>query len=407
MHTHTLFELNEHIRRVLALNFQQSIWIVAELAQAGESRGHRYLDLVQKGETGEVIAQAQAALWASEFRQINARFPLGLTPLLREGLELRMQVKPEFHERYGLKLHITDIDPEHTFGQLDQLRRQTIQTLRKQGLLDLNRSLALPLVLQRIAVISSENAAGLQDFREHLNGNSFGYAFDCQIFTAAVQGKNAETEIKAALDKIALNSNQFDCVVIVRGGGARLDLMAFDGLELCQTAAQMPLPLLVGIGHDVDETVLDLLAHTSLKTPTAVADFLVNHNLIFEGNILEAATDLENMAKHIVQIKQMELERSEATARFAAREKILEAIRQLDFIEEKLPVFVAQNLREQHRALDNLEAIYQNLHPENVLRRGFSITLKNGKAITSSAEIEPGDAIETRLKEGVLISKVV
>jgi exodeoxyribonuclease VII large subunit len=144
MHTHTLFELNEHIRRVLALNFQQSVWIVAELAQAGESRGHRYLDLVQKGENGEVIAQAQAALWASEFRQINARFPLGLTPLLREGLELRMQVKPEFHERYGLKFHITDIDPEHTFGQLDQLRRQTIQTLRKQGLLDLNRSLALP-----------------------------------------------------------------------------------------------------------------------------------------------------------------------------------------------------------------------------------------------------------------------
>lgn len=407
MHTHTLFELNEHIRRVMALNFQQPIWIVAELAQAGESRGHRYLDLVQKGDTGEVIAMAQAALWASEFRQINARFPLGLAPLLREGLELRMQVRPEFHERYGLKLHITDIDPEHTLGQLDQLRRQTIQSLRQQGLLDLNSKLEMPLVLQRIAVVSSETAAGLQDFLEHLGSNSFGYDFNCRLFTAAVQGKNAETEITAALMEIARNHNLFDCVVIVRGGGARLDLMAFDALELCQTAAKMPLPLLVGIGHDVDETVLDLVAHTSLKTPTAVADFLVNHNLIFEGNILEAATDLESTAQHILQIQHLELERTETSARYVAREQILEAIRQLDFIEEKIPVLLAQTLREQHRILDNLEAICQNMHPENVLRRGFSLTLKNGKALTSSTEVKPGDAIETHLKEGVLKSKVV
>lgn len=407
MHTHTLFELNEHIRRVMALNFQQPIWIVAELAQAGESRGHRYLDLVQKGDTGEVIAQAQAALWASEFRQINARFPLGLAPLLREGLELRMQVRPEFHERYGLKLHITDIDPEHTLGQLDQLRRQTIQSLRQQGLLDLNGKLEMPLVLQRIAVVSSETAAGLQDFLEHLGSNSFGYDFNCRLFAAAVQGKNAETEITAALMEIAQNPSRFDCVVIVRGGGARLDLMAFDALELCQTAAKMPLPLLVGIGHDVDETVLDLVAHTSLKTPTAVADFLVNHNLIFEGNILEVATDLESMAQHILQIQHLELERTETSARYVAREQILEAIRQLDFIEEKIPVLLAQTLREQHRILDNLEAICQNMHPENVLRRGFSLTLKNGKALTSSTEVKPGDAIETHLKEGVLKSKVV
>lgn len=407
MHTHSLFELNEHIRRVLALNFQQPIWIVAELAQVAESRGHRYLDLVQKGEGGDLVAQAQATLWASEFRQINAKFPFGLTPMLREGLELRIQVRPEFHERYGLKLHITDIDPAHTFGQLDLLRRQTIQALREQQLFDLNRALPLPDVLQRIAVVSSETAAGLQDFREHLEGNSFGYAFDCQYFMAAVQGKNAEAELIVALDQISRNADKFDCVVIVRGGGARLDLMAFDGLAICQKAVQTPLPLLVGIGHDVDETVLDLVAHTSLKTPTAVADFLVSHNLVFEGKILEAAENLERTTLNLLKFKHLELDRAETTAHFAAQAQVLDAFRQIEYLSEKLPVFAFQLLREQSRALDNMEAIYQNLHPENVLRRGYSITLKNGKPVTSSLEVHPGDELETRLREGKLRSKVV
>lgn len=407
MHTHSLFELNEHIRRVMALNFQQPVWIVAEVAQLGESRGHRYLDLVQKGEDGNVVAQAQAALWAAEFRQINARFPLGLTPVLREGLELRMQVRPEYHERYGFKLHITDIDPAHAFGQLELLRRQTIQALRQQGLFDLNRSLSLPLVLQRIAVISSETAAGLQDFREHLEGNSFGYAFDCQFFTAAVQGKNAEVEIIAALEKISRAPKSFDCVVVVRGGGARLDLMAFDGLALCQVAAQMPIPVLVGIGHDVDETVLDLVAHTSLKTPTAVADFLVQHNLFFEGKILEAADELENLAQNLVKFKQLELERSETTTRFAAREQFQNSARQLDFFWEKIPSLVFQMLREHHRELEKMEAICQNLLPKNVLRRGYSITTKNGKAIASATEVNTGDELETRFQEGVVKSKAL
>jgi len=407
MHTHTLFELNEHIRRVLALNFQQPVWIVAEIAQLGESRGHRYFDLVQKGDDGNVLAQAQAALWASEFRQINARFPFGLLPLLREGLELRIQARPEFHERYGLKLHITDIDPAHTFGQLDLLRRQTIQALREQGLLDLNRALPLPIVLQRIAVISSENAAGLQDFQEHLEGNSFGYTFDCQVFRAAVQGNNAETEVISALNKINADSNRFDCVVIVRGGGARLDLMAFDGLELCTAAARTLLPVLVGIGHDVNETVLDLVAHTSLKTPTAVADFLVQHNLFFEGNILEASETIAQQALNLVRLKALELDRIETTTHFAARETTQTHARQLEVWAEKIPVFGLQILRDQYRELEKFEAICQSLHPENVLSRGFSITTKNGKAITSPTDTEPGDLLETRLRDGLLISKAI
>ncbi|MDO8969508.1 MAG: exodeoxyribonuclease VII large subunit [Saprospiraceae bacterium] len=407
MHTHTLFELNEHIRRILALNFQQPVWIVAEVAQIGESRGHRYLDLVQKGDSGDVIAQAQAALWAAEFRQINAKFPFGLQALLREGLELRLQVRPEFHERYGLKYHITDIDPAHTFGQLDLLRRQTIQALREQGLYDLNRAQTLPLVLQRIAVISSETAAGKQDFQEHLQGNSFGYAFDCQYFTAAVQGKNAAPEVIAVLKKISQQSERFDCVVIVRGGGSKLDLMAFDDLELCQIAAKTPLPLLVGIGHDIDQSVLDMVAHTSLKTPTAVADFLVQHNLFFEGNVLESSETLENLANNLLNLNHSALERAETTARMAAQAQTQDAARKLDFLAENIPVFAFQTLREHGQKLSTIEAICHHLNPQNVLQRGYSITTHQGKPIAEPTTLASGDLLETQFYEGRLQSKVI
>lgn len=407
MHTHSLFELNEHIRRIMALNFQQPVWIVAELAQVGESRGHRYLDLVQKEDgSGEIIAQAQAAIWASDFRQINARMPQGLLPLLQEGLELRMQVRPEFHERYGFKLHITDIDPAHTFGQLDLLRRQTIQTLREEGLMERNRQLPLPLVVQRIAVISSETAAGLQDFREHLEGNRFGYAYDCQYFTAAVQGKNAEAEIMAALDQVAIRKAEFDVAVLVRGGGARLDLMTFDSLELCRKAARMPLPLLTGIGHEVDESVLDMVAHTSLKTPTAVADFLVQHNLFFEGEILEAAQTLEQVARNALKFAHLELDRTQSTFQFASKTFLRQGIYDLDLIRQKLHLGIQHHLSEQYQLLDQFLQMCQSLHPDQVLQRGYTLTMKNGKSVTEPSELHAGDLITTLWKSGSVSSRV-
>ncbi|MCC7465641.1 MAG: exodeoxyribonuclease VII large subunit [Saprospiraceae bacterium] len=407
MHTLSLFELNEHIRRIMALNFQQPVWMVAELAQVGESRGHRYLDLVQKEEgMGEVIAQAQAAIWASEFRQINARMPQGLLPLLQEGLELRMLVRPEFHERYGFKLHITDIDPAHTFGQLDLLRRQTIQTLREEGLMELNRQLPLPLVVQRIAVISSETAAGLQDFREHLEGNRFGYAYDCRYFTAAVQGKNAEAELMAALDQVALRKDEFDVAVMVRGGGARLDLMTFDSLELCRKAARMPLPLLTGIGHEVDESVLDMVAHTSLKTPTAVADFLVQHNLFFEGEVLEAAQTLEQVAVNTLKFAHLELDRTHSALQYASRTVVRQSAYDLDLIGQKLPLMLRHYLNEQHQMLDKYLQLCQSLHPNEVLQRGYTITMKNGKSVSAPDELHAGDMITTQWKSGSVSSRV-
>jgi len=407
MHTHSLFELNEHIRQVLALNFPQPVWIAAEVAQVGQSRGHYYLDLVQKEAGNDVVAQAQAVLWAAQFRQINARFDLGLLPLLREGLELRLQVRPEFHERYGLKLNITDVDPAHTLGQLDLMRRKTIQTLREKGLWGLNQAIPAPEVLQRVAVISSETAAGLQDFRAHLEHNSYGYKFDCQYFSAAVQGKNAETEIIAALLQIKARSAEFDCVVLVRGGGARLDLMAFDGLMLCETAAQMPLPLLVGIGHDVDESVLDLVAYASLKTPTAVADYLVNHNLIFEGKVLEAAELMESFTRNLLKIKDLELGRLETTLDLLVRSRLREETTQLAFLAAQIPKTATQFLREQNQSLESIAVLCTQLDPMRVLERGYSITRKKGKAIRQSEVLKAGDEIETQFATGWVSSQVL
>jgi exodeoxyribonuclease VII large subunit len=403
---YSLFDLNEHIRRVLALNFQQPVWIAAEIAQVGQSRGHFYLDLVQKGVEDEILAQSQAVLWANDYKKLRNSVGPELDSLLREGLEVKMQVRVDYHERYGLKLVAADLDPAYTFGQLELRRRQTIQTLRELGLLEKNRSLALPSVLQRVAVVSSEGAAGFQDFREHLAKNSFGYRFDCQLFASAVQGKNAETELREALGQIISQKEKFDCAVVVRGGGARLDLAAFDGLELCKTVAEMPLPIFTGIGHDVDETVLDLVAHSSLKTPTAVADFLLQHNLFFENEILRFAESVRAFGDYRLKIKQLDLERLETATHWSSRERLRIAAQKLDDTEGFLPHLAFQTLRNQGQFLEKAETLCAAFLPENILRRGYSLTLKNGKAVTSTSEVTAGDLLETRLRDGAVRSVV-
>ena len=403
---HTLFDLNEHLRRIVALNFQQPLWIAAEIAQVGRSKGHYYLQLVQKGEGELLVAQSAAVLWAQDHRRLYRTLGSQLDAVLQEGLEVKMCVRVDFHEHYGLKLHITDLDPAHTLGQLERQRRQTIQTLQQLNLLERNGALALPTVLQRIAIISSEGAAGFQDFREQLQQNALGYRFHCQLFNASVQGKSAEAELLTSLTEVAAMADNFDCVVIIRGGGARLDLAAFDGLELSKYVAQMPLPVLTGIGHDVDETVLDLVAHTSLKTPTAVADFLIQHNLFFEGDLQHQAEQLALTSQYQLKINALELERLESGLRWGSRERLQNTARLLDQWEIEIPVLAVRFLRDQRQRLSQIEALCAALQPANVLRRGYSLTLKNGKTLTSASEVVPGDEIETRLREGVLRSTV-
>ncbi|MCA0238134.1 MAG: exodeoxyribonuclease VII large subunit [Bacteroidetes bacterium] len=406
MSTHSLFDLQEYIRRVLALNFQQAIWITAEIGQAGQSKGHYYLELIQKGEGDELLAQASAVLWAKEYRRLRLQLGADLDAVLQTGLQVRMQVRVDFHERYGLKLLITDLDPAFTFGEVDRLRRQTIALLREQGVLEQNSRLPLPVVLQRIAVVSSEGAAGLQDFLEQLRSNKFGYSFDCQLFESSVQGKSAAAEMQLALQRVAQEAAFFDCVVIVRGGGARLDLAAFDQIDLCRTVARMPLPVLSGIGHDVDETVLDLVAHTSLKTPTAVAEFLIQHNLFFENDLLQMAAQIRLQADHQMRWQALDLANREMEMAWAVRRRLDQSARQVDTWEESLPLLTANILKNHAGLLAHAEALCAAFSPERVLQRGYSLTMHKGKVVSSVRDVQPGDMIETRLADGVVASKI-
>ncbi len=409
MTTLSLFDLNEFIRRVIALNFQQPIWVTAEIEQINESRGHFYLNLLQKseGENGEIIATGQAILWSKTYFQIRANLGKTLDEILQAGLQVKMQVEMEFNERFGLRLLIKDVDPNFTFGQAEMQRRKTIEILQKTGLLQKNAALRLPQVLQKIAIISSETAAGLQDFLQHLNQNFNGYRFDLQLFTTAMQGTHAETEIPTALEKIKNRATDFDCVVFVRGGGARLDLAVFDQLEICRAVANFPLPVFTGIGHETDETVLDLTANLSLKTPTAVADFLVQHNFLFENSLLEIGSEIQHLASTKLKIKDLELANFENNLRWMVREKINRADFELSFLEKNLPQFITQKLETAARNLAAAELICQASDPQKILRRGFTITKTNGKIMRSYLEAERTvHLLETIFPDGVAWSKV-
>lgn len=408
MQTCSLLDLQEYIRQVLALNFQEPLWVTAEIAQAGRSRGHVFLNLVQKGETpgSDIAAQAQAVLWQRDYQRLRLSVGLTLDEVLQEGREVRLCVRVEYHEQYGLRLIVTDADPAYTFGRLELRRRQTLDTLRQLGLLERNRALPLPSVLQRIAVVSSEGAAGFQDFRQHLAQNPFGYDFQCRIFSSVVQGAGLEPEMIAALEAVAAQRDQFDCVVVLRGGGARLDLSGFDSLELCKAAATLPLPLFTGIGHDTDETLLDLVAHSALKTPTAVADFLVQHNLVFENDLLRLAEQSRAVADRHLTVTNLNLSNLESAIFWSAQTRLRTARQQVEAAAVNLPGLWRRIIQHAATDLQRADDICAALHPDATLRRGFSLTFKAGKVLTDAGAVAPGDVLETQLRDGKVVSRV-
>jgi exodeoxyribonuclease VII large subunit len=395
----SLFDLNEYIRRVITLNFRDPIWIWAEVGSCKNSRGHYYLDLVQKGES-DLVAQSTAVLWAGQYRKLRQEHGAVLDEVLRDGVEIKLQVRVDFHERFGFKLLIEDIEPAYTFGKLEMQRRETIETLRREGLLERNRALPLRVAIQRIAVISSEGAAGWQDFRQHLAQNPFGYAFSCRLFTSALQGPQTAQELPAALAEVAARRSEFDVVAIIRGGGARTDLAAFDHPQAARAVALAPLPVLTGIGHDCDETVCDLVSHKSLKTPTAVADFLIQHNLIYENSILQLADQIRTTGAYLAKNQSLQLESQAAQIHWSARARVQNGRLRLQQADAALPGLARQLLRKSALQLDQAAQLAAAADPVLVLQRGFSISLKNGKIVRSVQELQAGDLLETRLADG-------
>ena len=408
MESYALYELNEFIRRAMHLNFPDTIWVRAEVAQIKESRGQHYLTLIQKStETDQIIAQIDAMIWGRTYRRLQRKLKNVLRDLLQDGVNLLLEVKVEFNERYGLKLMIEDIDPSYTIGQLAIKRQQTLMDLLKANLLNINKQLVLPPVVQRIAVLSSSTAAGLQDYLEQLNNNPYNYTFKNVLFPVAVQGAFVEKELQAQFKKIALRKEEFDAVVLVRGGGSKIDLGAFDSFELAKTVAKFPLPVFVGIGHEVDETILDKVAHTSLKTPTAVADFLIRKALHFESWIIEHKNYLANASNLLIQESKVQLEQAKRLLHLSTQGQLKEQALVLQQLTKQLPIVVRNNFKYEQTKLAQLEKIAHLLTPKTLMSRGYTQTTFKGKTLSSIQEIKEGMILETHFVDGSIKSKVL
>lgn len=373
----TLYQLNEFIRRVISLNFTEAVWVQCEILQVNQSRGHYYFQLVQKdGVEDQILARADAVLWQRNYLQLKRALGPLIDELLQDGLEVLLQVKVAFDERYGLQLHIEQIDPAFSLGKLELRRQETVQQLRAEGLLELNAQRPLPSVVQRIALLSSPDAAGLKDFLDQLHNNPLGYRYSVNLFPTAVQGQRVEPEMLGRLEQIARQQDRFDCVAIIRGGGSRLDLAAFDQLELCKGVARCPLPVIAGIGHEIDESVLDMTAHTSLKTPTAVAEFFIDHNAAFEAALLQTGARIGQAARW--QIKSQNL----------------------PLLAQQLHSLARMRLRGERQSLEGIANQIALLDPQRILERGYAFLTREGKGIRSAKDLVAGDKVRIYLSDG-------
>jgi len=400
-----LSQLMDQLRRVVAMNFPQPLWLIAEIAQARESRGHLYVHLVEKDAgTDTRLAQADAVLWQNRRTALEAQAGQSITDLLREGHEVRIRVRVELHPVHGLKLVLEDLDLRYAMGQMMLRRRQILEALQRSGLLDRQRRLPVPAVVQRIAVISSGQAAGWQDFREQLLRNAWGLHYELTLFPAAMQGASLEAEVGEALRRIGESPSRFDVAVLIRGGGSKLDLAWFDNQALAERIAGLPIPLLTGIGHDVDETVTDLVAWQALKTPTAVAAWLLEHNLAFEAQLLEIGQAIARGARQLIQSHQHRLDQTALSLQHTCQRRIDREGWQLSQALEKLTLLGKSRLERENERINHCESLLRQLDPAAILGRGYSITLYDGKPLLSAEDIPQGSRMETILARGHLFS---
>lgn len=401
----TLFELNRLVREVLECEMPNEYWVEAELSECRESRGHCYMELIQKEEhSATPIAKASAKCWASKWMLIRPYFERITGQQLHAGMKVLLKVYPQFHEAFGFSWIITDIDPTYTLGDMARKRQEIIRQLKEEGVFDLQKELELPLFCQHIAIISSKSAAGYGDFCNQLDNNPYGFQFKTRLFPAIMQGEEVEQSIIQALNQINDLQDDFDCIVIIRGGGATSDMSGFDTLLLAENVANFPLPIITGIGHERDETILDMVSHTSVKTPTAVAALLIE-NL---KSVLDAINDAQVHLTSCVQQKLSTLSNQlttiqETIPRLFSIVKTRQEAR-LEAIEAKFPMLIERRLTAEKHKIQLIEEKTKALDPRLLLRRGYSITLFKGKAVRNPQSLKAGDEIETHLEKGTIKS---
>ncbi len=390
--SYTLFELNEYIRRVISLNFSESIWVSCEISQIKEVRGNVYLELVHHDETtNEVAAQISAGIWYKSYLFIKNKLGALLPSILREGTQVLFKVQVEFNEKYGLKLIIEDVDPSYTIGQMEMNRQKILQKLLNEGLFQLNKNVKTPSVLQRLAVISSSNAAGYIDFRNHLMQNTYNYAFKITLFQASLQGLNTEREVCKALEEINQKHQEFDCIIIIRGGGSKLDLAWFDNFNIGASIARSFLPVITGIGHDIDSTVTDAVAHTSLKTPTAVADFLIEQNLGFEIKVNESIAWISQLGKKVLRQHEITLSQTTQLLQILPSDIVKRYQKALGNYSSQIAFAAKIKINKYNDLLAISDQKIALLNPKNVLKRGFTMVRQNNTIISRASEFKSFD----------------
>ncbi len=426
----SLYELNSMVRDVISMSLPDSYWVEAELSEAREGYGgHCYMELIEKDERSNTpIAKAHASCWRNRWMLIKPHFERVTGQRIHAGMKVLLKVHAQFHENYGFSWIVDDIDPNYTMGDMARKRLEIINTLKEEGVFDLQKELSLPMFCQRIAVISSATAAGYGDFCNQLADNDYGLQFKTRLFPATMQGEGVEQSVIAALDHINDEWEEWDCVVIIRGGGATSDLSGFDTLALAENVANFPLPIITGIGHERDESVLDMISFQRVKTPTAAAAYLVQHLTAAYTRVMDAQDTIINYVKHRLQVERLRLDKLSNTipvqfslvkTRQGARldrlmnrltsevqQKISSAQRKIEILSQNISPVLEKKMLTEHHRLQMLEQRIKSQDPELLLRRGYSITLKDGKSVRDAASLQSGDSIETKFAKGTVHSLV-
>ena len=421
----SLLELNNLVRGAVSEAFPGTCWVRAEMSdvRTNASSGHCYLEFIEKNPiTGQLVARARGSIWAKTFRMLKPYFEMETGQMFASGLKVLVKVSVEFHELYGYSLTVLDIDPAYTLGDMLRKRMEIIRQLKEEGVFTLNKELPFPVLPKRIAVITSPTAAGYEDFLNQLANNKAGYPFYPKLFPALMQGERTEESVIAALDRIYHHIDCFDVVVIIRGGGSTSDLNSFDSYLLAANCAQFPLPVITGIGHERDDTILDMVAHTRMKTPTAVAEFLI-------GRMDAAAEELEDLQQEVSELAStILLKRKNFLQLLGARLPVIvtnRIERNRSFLQmagNKLPASASAMLLRRRSTLESLQMQLQNraalrlaegtrfiqlteqfikmASPDYVLKRGYSLSLKDGKIIKHATDLNPGDELVTRFADG-------
>ena len=396
----TLRELQLRIKQVLEGQFALPLWVSAEIAEIKLNRsGHCYLELVEKGgDNGVPTAQARAVIWRSHYARIAGYFEAETGQRLDAGIRILAKVLVTYHEIYGFSLQITDIDPSYTLGDMERQRQQTIAQLQQEGVWEMNREVPMPAVVQRVAIVSSAQAAGYQDFLKELARSP--YRFDLTLFEAYMQGAAAEESIIEALCTIAEHAEEFDAVVMIRGGGSRSDLNCFNAYRLCAHIAQFPLPVVTGIGHDKDTSVADMVAHTALKTPTAVAGWLVERMETVDGWLDAAALQLHDGVLRLARNEQLRLEEFAGSVRHLAQALLRQRGVELKARDEAFRSAAEVFLKQQRQRLEALGEVVASRSPHEILRMGFAVVRSQGRAVVSARAVRPGQPLTIEVADG-------